>query len=438
MKTAKPKILIITSVNPTVGPGVVALNCYNTFKEYDFDVDLMTTYPIDGYPEFISVLEKPSKFFVLIQMIKKKLQMLRHSNFLNGIRQKKGFYIFYKKESFPPVRIDKVINRITKKYDIVYILFWQDLLSFQTIDAIHNKIHCQIHFRCVDYSPMAGGCHFTGDCERYKTGCGNCPAIYSNKEEDFTRFNIKYRKLIYEKVKPIVYGNSYMQTFYDQSFLLKNYARKEQAYPLMNNDVFKPLNRIELKEKYHIPCHKQFLMFFGSQSLVDKRKGVSFLLDSLKILQDRLSQKERESILLLVAGNNIDAIKDKLCFDYRHLGFVKSIDLPVVYNLADVFLSPSINDAGPSMVNQSLSCGTPVVAFEMGTALDMVKDKNSGYCAKLRDSNDFANGIEYIFRLSVEDYGRMRVRCRDIALTLTSKEAFINRMWEIYEKYKVQ
>ena len=204
----------------------------------------------------------------------------------------------------------------------------------------------------------------------------------------------------------------------------------------MDNDYYKPLDMMAYRQQYQISTNKRFVVFFGCQNLNDERKGFHYLLDALHILHDRLTESEREEILLVIAGRNIDQIQDHLCFDYQYLGFVASSELPGIYSMSSVYLSPSVNDAGPSMVNQSMSCGTPVVAFEMGTALDVIKDRGTGYCARLRDAEDFAKGIESIFRLSASDYLSLRRRCREMAVQLTSDEAFLQTFDRIYKKYQ--
>lgn len=429
----KLRILIISSANPTKGPGVVALNGYNAFKNYGYEVDLLTLFQTEGYPEFLSIyncLEGKKRKFIV--KVKNKIDRICRRL---DIKQNYGHYFFYRKETCPPVPVFEVLKCIKKEYDIVYIYFWQKMLSYQTVRAIYRKLHCQIHFRCVDYSPMAGGCHFTGDCQRYKTGCGCCPGIYSTDSDDFTSFNIKYRTKVLKEVHPVIWSNNYMQTFYKRSFLLNKYDRLEISYPLIDNNMFRPLNKEMLRNEFNIPIQKRFMFFFGAQSLNDKRKGISYLLEALEILYNQLTGEERDSILLLLAGRDIEPIKDKLLFDYKHLGFVSPDELPKIYSLANVFLSPSVNDAGPLMVNQSLSCGTPVVAFEMGTALDYVKGRNTGYCAKLKDVDDFAHGIEMIFQMSSSEYEKMRLECRRVSEELSSEQSFIKRFDDIVEMY---
>lgn len=430
-----PRVLVISSVDPNIGPAVVGLEHYNAIRKGGIDADFLTKYPVDGHPEFISIYEKkPYGIAAYVQEIKKKVLRKFKIGLLN--RQTFGHAFFYEKETDPTVPVEDVLRKITKPYDIVYIMFWQGVLSFAHIEAIYDKLKCQIHFRCVDYSPMAGGCHFTGDCQKYQTGCGCCPGFKSNNENDFTRFNVEFRKRVYGKVKPIVYGNTYMNSFYRRSYLLKDYDRLEIVYPLSDNNIYHPLDKTACRLKYNVVPEKTFVILFGCQHLNDSRKGISYLLDSLKILYDELSEKEREKILLLIMGHDIGQIKEKLYFDYKYLGYVKPEELPGIYSMSNVFLSPSVNDAGPSMVNQSMSCGTPVVAFEMGTAIDVVKDRGTGYCAKLRDSVDFAKGVSSIFHMCEREYEDMRTHCRRVALDLTSDDAFFKNFIRVYEKYK--
>jgi len=430
-----PKILLINSVDPTIGPGVLALDAYKAFKTNGYIIDLLTKYPVEDKQEFITVYkQKPSKIKYKIRTkIENIFKMISGAE----LNPEKGYYFFYSKEDYPQVPINKVINVIDKRYDAVIIMFWQEMLSFSTVKAIYDKLKCQIHFFCVDYSPMSGGCHFTGSCERYKFGCGCCIANHSDDPKDFTSYNVLYRKKCYDTIKPIVHVNSYMKSFFDKSFLLKNYDRKVISYPIIDTDFYKPTrNTTLLREKYNISNDK-FVIFFGSQDILDDRKGIKYLLKALFIMYNKLEVEERNNVVLLLAGKNIDPIKDKLYFEYKYLGFVNQEELRDAYCMSNVFLCSSVNDAGPLMVNQSESCGTPIVSFEMGTAIDVVKNRGTGYCAKLRDSEDFANGINYIMHLPKEQYHIMRDKCRVTALEFTCAKAYTDRFLHIYNKYNV-
>jgi len=68
------------------------------------------------------------------------------------------------------------------------------------------------------------------------------------------------------------------------------------------------------------------------------------------------------------------------------------------------------------MINQSIMCGTPVVSFEMGVAQDLVKDGETGYRAKIKDSVDLAQGIYSILALEPDKYKLLSYKCRKLAM----------------------
>lgn len=150
-----------------------------------------------------------------------------------------------------------------------------------------------------------------------------------------------------------------------------------------------------------------------------------------------LSEKMCCEVLLVAIGNDFDKLKPLLPanIDSLGLGFVSKDELPEIYSMCDMYLCSSVNDAGPMMVNQSLCCGTPVVGFAMGACLDGVKDKGTGYCAKLKDSTDFANGIYEILNMDDAEKQMMSERCRKLAVDNYSLNASASRTIKQYYEY---
>lgn len=440
MSDSKPRILIISSANPSVGPGILSASWYDAYKNQGYDVDLLTLDKCVARPDFLYV-QDTSK---LVDKLRIKIRSLYNRFYRVYWTQrhkcipypKNGYFFFYYKEDMPPVPIKKVMSKITKPYDMVQILFWQGMLTFETVLAIYRKLNCYFVFNCVDYSPMSGGCHFTGNCERYKTGCGCCPAYGSKDPHDFTWYNVEYRKKVYEEINPTVTGNTYMQRFYDQSLLLKH-SKRIKSYPIIDLKTFTPIGKKFLYQQLGINSRKSFKILFGCQNISDERKGISYLVEAINLFCAKLTEDEAEGVLVMSIGRDFNSVRDKLKnVDTHDFGFVTIDKLPAIYSLADIFLCPSVNDAGPMMVNQSLCCGTPVVGFEMGACLDAVKDKGTGYCAKLRDSHDLAIGIEKIYRQTPEEREFMRNRCVEHAKNTYSYEAAVKRMIDGYNEYK--
>jgi glycosyltransferase involved in cell wall biosynthesis len=437
MQTDKsPKTLILTAVDPTQGTGTVALNFFKALKRNGQDVDLLTKYPVKGHPEFLYVLPviegepKNNEEQIIIEQNTHSVQ--------TGCQiPQQGNHAFdYAYEDEPPVDPSFVLDSIKRPYDIIYIVFWYQLISYKTIRAIYDKLHCQIHFRCPDNQPIAGGCHFIGNCPRVSDGCGFCPGLINGEANDFTKRNVQYRKKVLRHVRPIVYGNTHMQMIYKQTYLFREYKRLETVYPLVDNEFFHPIDKLSARQQYGINPNKKFILFFGCTILSEERKGMRFLLEALNMFHDQLTEKQRKEVLLIVAGNFAEPVISKLPFEYKYIGYVPMDQLPVIYSMANAFLCPSIDDAGPSMVNQSLSCGTPVIAFQIGTALDMVMNHNTGYCAELYDAKDYAHGILHIYNRTVDEFDEICHNCRKIALERTTDESFVKEFLRIYDKYK--
>jgi glycosyltransferase involved in cell wall biosynthesis len=63
-----------------------------------------------------------------------------------------------------------------------------------------------------------------------------------------------------------------------------------------------------------------------------------------------------------------------------------------------------VQDNLPNTVMESLACGTPCVAFDIGGMPDMIEHQQNGYLSKPFDIDDLARGIVWV----LEDEERLR------------------------------
>ncbi len=399
----------------------MSLDMKAAFEQAGHDVFLLTKYRVPGADDINYVLEPQGRVSFICDRI-------RHF-FLNH-RQRSGYYFFHKKDTDPPVKTNLVLDSVRGEFDLIYVLFWQGLISFETVDKLFDRYHAPTIFSAVDYSVMTGGCHFMHDCRKYEDKCGRCPGYRSLRENDFTRYNMNFRRKVYEKVNPVILTNSYNQAFFEKSSLTRN-CSFVKVPAIIDENRFKPLDNRAIREKHNIPAEVRNILFFGCQNLSDKRKGMDLLVEALDKLYNLMNEEERRSTLVVSAGKSDGQIIRQIAFETMDKGFVDFDTLAELYSLADVYLSPSVVDAGPMMVSQALMCGTPVIAFKMGLALDVVEGKGTGYCAGIGDTEDFAKGIyRYLFE---EDRKTVSERCREIGLETSSFSAFVRKIDGAYK-----
>jgi len=90
-------------------------------------------------------------------------------------------------------------------------------------------------------------------------------------------------------------------------------------------------------------------------------------------------------VLLILGSPGDELIKTGL--PIHSLGYVNSDDqLSDIYSAADIFVLPSLEDNLPNTMLESMSCGTPVVAFDVGGMKDLIRDDVTGKLVPYKDT----------------------------------------------------
>lgn len=353
-----------------------------------------------------SLKYKKTLYFILYKVIIKVLTKLDYS--------------FNSQKLSMNISAKDLLNRVDFTPDIIVVHSLSNFISSNDILNLYRATNAPIIFHLLDMASFTGGCHYAWDCKGYLQKCNSCPAIYfSNK---FTNPKV----IMEEKIKKfnnipiaIVAGSAHLLSQVKKSRLFCN-KYLEKILIGIDEKTFKPVDNNLSKHQLRIPKNKK-IIFFGAQSFKDRRKGMSYLLRALKKLAD-MPSIDKKNILLVTAGH--DSIKDKideLGFGYQHIGFLQGDQkLALAYQAADMFICPSIEDSGPMMINEAMMCGTPVVAFEMGVATDLIISGKNGYIAKLCDSDSLAKSISNIIQLSNKELLIMSKNAREQALELCS------------------
>jgi len=158
-----------------------------------------------------------------------------------------------------------------------------------------------------------------------------------------------------------------------------------------------------------LPRDVPLLVFGAMGGGKDPRKGYDLLLEALNILKETTPKLE-----IVVFGQMAPRKPDGINFPIHYTGHLHDdLSINVLNSAGDVFALPSRQDNLPLTCMEALTCGTPVVAFDISGPPSMIEHKKTGYLAKSFDATDFANGIKWVLEHS--DDSSLRNSARDYA-----------------------
>ncbi len=177
----------------------------------------------------------------------------------------------------------------------------------------------------------------------------------------------------YNKLKSINLTHVVTDSQYSRNDIVSHLNLRSETvsviYPGVS-EAFRPIDDpAEMKRvslKYDLP--ESFILYIGGY---DRRKNVETLLKSFHTLVLNnpswrhhlvLGGKKPTSIPKLVSdfGSLVEELR--LTDRVRFTGYIDEQDIPVVYNLAQVFIYPSVYEGFGLPVLEAMACGTPTIA----------------------------------------------------------------------------
>ncbi|MES0279109.1 MAG: glycosyltransferase [Dehalococcoidales bacterium] len=161
----------------------------------------------------------------------------------------------------------------------------------------------------------------------------------------------------------------------------------------VNLELFKKVDRRDARDEIGLNGQKVAL-FVGR---IDSLKGIDNLMMAMAIL------RRRQPRLLVIGGDEhsrrevarLNTLGRKLGISetVSFLGTVPQERLPLYYSAADVCVVPSYYETFGLVTLESLACGTPVVATDVGAAASIIRDGKTGYLVADNDPPKLADRI---------------------------------------------
>lgn len=405
----------------------------------------------DGHDVKLVVKEKTrfdSFIITYINLIKKRNIVYRglakiRMVILNKIKSQKNTILFDNNYLF--ISRNEENNNISPEALIKQVGFIPDFIisgmtnGFINSTDIYNlqKItNAKVFNITVDMNHFTGGCHYAWDCQGYIEGCNeNCPAILSDEGMLIAKenFEIKLKNARNGNFKAIAMSLWTLNQI-EKSKIYKDQSEKYNINSIIDLKVFNNCNRNIAKDIFGFDNSK-FYILAGCQSSKDIRKGFSYFIDSLTILESKLTSSQKEKIVIIVVSREVPKEFEAINFEKQKLDYINDYRLlSLLYQSIDLFVNTSIEDSGPMMVSEALACGTPVVGFDMGIVTNVVINGLTGYKSRLKDSNDLAEGIKVILDLSKDEYLQYSNNANEYIKKNSSYEFVSNEFRKIFNE----
>jgi glycosyltransferase involved in cell wall biosynthesis len=303
---------------------------------------------------------------------------------------------------------DNIASKVTQINPDIVNLHWINAgyLQIETLAKLNKPLVWTLH----DMWAFTGGCHYSGDCDRYTVSCGACPQLGSSKDWDLSRWVWQRKAKAWQNLNlTIVALSSWIGKCASSSSLFQD-LRVEIIPNGIDTKKYRPIERQVARELLRLPQDKQLVLFGALGATSDKRKGFHLLQPALQELSQSGWQDKLE---LVIFGASRPESAPELGFKAHYLGHLNDdLSLALVYSAADVMIVPSIQESFGQTASESLACGTPVVAFNATGLKDIVDHQQNGYLAQPYEIEDLARGIVWVLE-NEERHQKLSYRARE-------------------------
>lgn len=411
------KVAIINTYYKQGGAAIAALRLQQALNENGIDATLINKIGGNGekqtsvYNGFTGLIKSFCHF------VKERLYFLPHEKD-KSIRW-----------NFSPANTGSSIIHLPEvlNSDILHI-HWTNH-GFLSIEQLNELLllNKPVVFTLHDMWLFTGGCHHSRGCNHFTNHCGQCHFMKNPGDNDLS-YKIHHLKQKYfsEKIFTVITPSHWLAKEALKSSLLKN--KEVNVIPnAIDTSFFFPEDKATIRIQKKVSPDEKVILFIAANA-GSYFKGVSFLIDGLNALQKK---RPDEKWKLVVAGRVKDeAIYHQLKIPYELIGSIADPnDMRKLYSAADVFVLPSLEENLPNTIIESMACGTPAVAFDIGGVKDIIDHKKNGYVASYKDANDLAAGIEWVFSngFSLSTDARKKI------VECFSKEAVIPQVIKVYQ-----
>ena len=222
---------------------------------------------------------------------------------------------------------------------------------------------------------------------------------------------------------------------YTQNKIIQLYEIEKEKIRIVPNGVdiqkFKPLkNQSTIKRQIGVN-NRQCVLFVGR---LIPRKGLSFLVQAAKHI---IKEKEQTAFVIVGDGPQKNQLisyleKNRIRKNFIFLGDIKDEILPLIYNCAEVFVFPSVQEGQGIALLEAQAVSKPVITFNTGGVRETILNQETGLLVE-PNSKELANAIIKLLK-NEEMRNKMGKKGREFVSKNFSWEKSAKKLLETYKE----
>lgn len=232
---------------------------------------------------------------------------------------------------------------------------------------------------------LSGNCAHSLGCERWKTGCGECPdiSIYPGLRIDSTHLNWRRRKAIFERSNLYIAAPcQWLLDKVNESILMPAILEGRVIYNGVDTNIFFPGDKQHARRVLGLPINEPIFLFVANGIKNNPFKDYATLRKVIKLL----SEQSQATLHFIALGE--DGEKEQLGRVMIHY-IPRTMDTSLVaqyYRASDLYMHVAKAETFPNAVLEAMACGLPVIASNVGGISEQVDHGVTGLLVPVQNA----------------------------------------------------
>lgn len=281
-------------------------------------------------------------------------------------------------------------EKVFSKMDVIHIHAYYNFLNEQSLRGLAD-LEKPIFVTLHDQRFFTGGCHYSIECSNYMQNCAKCPQVrtpFRGLVEH--HFQLQRDAIDRHRRLHVISPSEWLGAMAKESSILSR-----SPISVVHNPIpatFREIDRESIREELGLNS-KRVAIAFSSIDLFNPYKGLRILTDAIQGIPD--AELDRFHFFFLGGGKKLD-LRDGVRSTVMSIS--GDPDMARILSAMDFLVCPSTQDNSPSVIGESLMCGTQVIGAQVGGIPELLKPLG----AELFPSGDSRALTQIIMKLNRE------------------------------------